>query len=191
VPRAGEAAEAAETAEAAKAEAAKAAEAVGGLRLVTYAQLASGLAAAVAAWLHRAGNAAGAGGLLLLDECHCLRRPRPAAARAVAWLRARLPGLQVLFCSATLGSAPGHLAHCAKALGLCGARAPFASSDELRRAMACYGSPLLELLALHLKGQGALAAHRLDSGGGAVRRVCHRLGPAERALYDAKGTGTP
>jgi len=79
-----------------------------GLRLITYAQLVGGRAAEATAWLGGAQGTGGAGGgLLLLDECHRLRRPRTAASRAVAGLRGRLTGLHVLFCSATLGSAPG------------------------------------------------------------------------------------
>lgn len=115
--------------------------------------------------------------LLILDECHWLRRKNRASDR-IMLLMDRFPHCDVLFVSATPASAPQHFHYMWRLLG--SKRRCTSTISTLRRN----GNTALECLTLQLKREGKFVSRQLSFQGVDVSTVTYRLDDDERRLYD-------
>ena len=125
--------------------------------------------------------------LIVLDECHSLRRGGRAAEaveEVVEKVRQKGKRPLVLYSSATAASSPSHLSYLS-CLGMWGEGTSFSSFRSFGALLTKNGSAAMELVAIQLKAEGKLVARHLSHEG--VKSsflVCH-LGEGEREVYDA------
>mmetsp|Transcript_13450 Transcript_13450/g.43812 ORF Transcript_13450/g.43812 Transcript_13450/m.43812 type:complete len:544 (+) Transcript_13450:67-1698(+) len=110
-------------------------------------------------------------GCVMFDESHKAKNLQTQSgkptkvAEAVMELQKALPRAKIVYCSATGASEPRHLAYMAR-LGLWdGAEdgaAPFDDFDSFKQIVDSRGVGMMELIAMHLKQQGALVCRALS-----------------------------
>ncbi len=125
--------------------------------------------------------------LLVLDECHALRNFKGQSAQAMENMIRQVPGLKILYSSATACSIPRHMSYLGR-LGLFGTpESPFSTFDEMQKALRSHGPSLMELLAIDLRSRGAYVARQLSFENISVRHHVVCLNQAQRDIYNACG----
>eukprot|EP00629_Pelagomonadales_sp_RCC1024_P016933 CAMPEP_0119262942 /NCGR_PEP_ID=MMETSP1329-20130426/2499_1 /TAXON_ID=114041 /ORGANISM="Genus nov. species nov., Strain RCC1024" /LENGTH=1313 /DNA_ID=CAMNT_0007262627 /DNA_START=179 /DNA_END=4117 /DNA_ORIENTATION=+ len=148
-------------------------------------------------------------GCLLFDEAHCAKNliadlpgTETAAGLAVFTIQEMLPNARVVYCSATAVSEPRNYAYMTR-LGLWGPRSPFPHAaattsrtyDDIKanqmdaiqsfvKACEARGVGAMELVALHLKREGALLCRTLSYAGAAFDVVEAALTKEQVQQYD-------
>tara|TARA_B110000046_G_C13024921_1_gene413375 strand:- start:1205 stop:3979 length:2775 start_codon:yes stop_codon:yes gene_type:complete len=115
--------------------------------------------------------------LVVMDECHWLRRKSPATAR-IAGLLESAPSARVMFVSATPASCASHIHYLARL------SPQIADGTAEALARKC-GPVVLELLTIQLKGEGRLLSRMLSQKGVQVETLRVNVTPADTLLYDA------
>ena len=128
----------------------------GGVYYTTYSKLRTE-ALKVVQWLRRYGNS----GVIVLDECHVTRNSVSKTHAAVKTLQDRLPGIPVLYSSATLASGLANISVMDR-LDLWGPRTDFPDYPAFYKALAHHGTAALELVAAQLKRNGMYECRYLD-----------------------------
>ena len=122
--------------------------------------------------------------LVCLDECHLLRR-RKLLFRALAEILHTVPGVAVLYSSATMMSDPSHMLYLSQRLPMYrGADAPFESTKHMQRVLNTGGTSVLELVAMYLRSQGVYLARQLSLHGVDVDSWRFVATSKHRRLYD-------
>jgi len=115
--------------------------------------------------------------LVLLDECHWLRRKSPATCRVTAAM-ASAPSARIMFVSATPASCASHVHYLARL-------SPVIANGTAESLARKCGNIILELLTIQLKSEGRLLSRKLSQDGVQVETLHVALTPDQRALYDA------
>lgn len=115
--------------------------------------------------------------LVLMDECHWLRRKSPATCRVTAAM-ASAPSARIMFVSATPASCASHVHYLARL-------SPVIANGTAESLVRRWGNIILELLTIQLKSEGRLLSRKLSQDGVQVETLHVALTPDQRALYDA------
>ena len=125
-------------------------------------------------------------GLILFDECHKAKNVRSGtkAGQAVQELQDGLPNARVVYCSATGVSEPKHMAYMTR-LGIWGPSTAFPSGfDEFCSEVLSNGVGMMEMVAMHLKQEGAFVCRTLSFMDCTFELIDDAAAPDREAQYD-------
>ncbi|CAM9481207.1 unnamed protein product, partial [Phaeothamnion confervicola] len=143
-------------------------------------------------WLKKDAGERGFEGCLLLDECHKAKNlfqgksgGKPSkTGEWVAELQALLPNARVVYCSATACSEPLNMGYMSR-LGLWGPETAYPEFEDFIDSVDRRGVGAMELVAMHLKGEGAMLSRTLSYSGCSFDLVEDGMSVLDEKRYNA------